>query len=66
MTAYDAGQRLEPCTILADIDIVDDTPPLYTIWCVCPSKNNTSQLYTGNGRSSSAILVSSVDSVERL
>ena len=30
MTAYDAGPRLEPCTILADIDIVDDTPPLYT------------------------------------
>jgi len=22
---YDAGLRLEPCTILADIDIVDDT-----------------------------------------
>ena len=53
--------RLEPCTILADIDIVDDTPPLYTVWCVCPSKNDTSQLYTGNGRSSSAILVSSVE-----
>jgi len=29
--------------------------------CVCPSKNDTSQLYTGNGRSSLAILVSSVE-----
>jgi len=61
VTAYDAGPRLEPCTMLADIDIVDDTPPLYTVRCLCSSKNDTSQLYTGNGRSSSAILVSSVE-----
>ena len=61
MTAYDAGTRLEPCTILADIDIVDDTPPLYTVQCVCPSKNDTSQLYMGSGKSSSAILVSSME-----
>ena len=47
--------------ILADIDVVDDTPPLYTVPCVCPSKNDTSQLYTGNGRSSSAILASTVE-----
>ena len=61
MTAYDAGLRLEPCTMLADIDILDDTPPLYTVRCVCPSKNDTSQLYTGSGRSSSAILVRSME-----
>ena len=41
VTAYVAGPRLEPCTILADIDIVEDSPPLYTVRCVCPSKNDT-------------------------
>jgi len=61
VTVYDAGPRLEPCTILADIDIVDDTPPLYTVRCGCPSKNDTSQLYTGSGMCSSAILVSSME-----
>ena len=60
VTAYD-GSDTGPCTIMADIVIVDDTSPLYTARCVCPSKNDTSQLYRGNGRSNSAILFSSAE-----
>ena len=51
--------------MLADIDLVDDTSPLYTVRCACPAKNATSQLYTIAGRSSSE-QTGVTDSVERL
>ena len=59
--AYDAGPRLDPWIMLADIDLVDDTSPLYTVRYACPAKNATSQLYTIAGRSSSAILFSRLE-----
>ena len=31
VTAYEAWPMLEPYTMLADIDFVDDTSPLYTV-----------------------------------
>jgi len=47
--------------MLADIDFVDDTSPLYTVRWAWPLKNDTIQLYTYAGRSSSDILDSSVE-----
>jgi len=47
--------------MLADIDFVDDTSPLYTVRCAFPAKNATSQLYTIAGRSSFATLFSRLE-----